>query len=369
MKKKQEETAPKWLANAQKVADKRNADVYLYSGGVGSPSHYDLAAVVEENCSRPNVVLMLTTTGGSADAAYFIARYLQRKYAEGEFILYVDSICKSAGTLIALGADEIVMSDGAELGPLDVQVSKHDEVGEFASGLTPSQAFTALRVEACNIFDEHFRRLRYRYRFPTRIAVTAAAKVAIGLLGPIYAQIDPMRLGETERSMMIAKHYGDRVSRNTDNLKDETLSRLLVRYPSHEFVIDREEASTLFSRVRAPDLEEILLVIDVAELVNKGQQNDQRDQPAVVVALSQRASGVIEEDVTTKGDSNETPQVAGVAPTAGGAGSVGPIGANGEGHTNPAGGGQPEASHNGEAKEGTAPPPEANEHPEKVGAV
>ena len=48
---------------------------------------------------------------------------------------YVDTVCKSAGTILALGADVIIMSQYAELGPIDVQLQKEDEVGESTSGL------------------------------------------------------------------------------------------------------------------------------------------------------------------------------------------------------------------------------------------
>ena len=36
--------------------------------------------------------------------------------------------CKSAGTLLALGADEIIMSNLSELGPLDIQLPDRDYI-------------------------------------------------------------------------------------------------------------------------------------------------------------------------------------------------------------------------------------------------
>jgi ClpP class serine protease len=40
----------------------------------------------------------------------------------------VSGYCKSAGTLIALGANELAFGEHGELGPLDVQIAKRDEV-------------------------------------------------------------------------------------------------------------------------------------------------------------------------------------------------------------------------------------------------
>lgn len=97
---------------------------------------------------------MLVTFGGDADTAYRIARCLQDHYEK--FILYVSGICKSAGTLVAIGAHELVISDHGELGPLDVQMSKKDELWEYQSGLTVMDALTALKDNAFNAFEQFF---------------------------------------------------------------------------------------------------------------------------------------------------------------------------------------------------------------------
>ncbi len=65
--------------------------------------------------TRENVFFILCTYGGHPNCAYKIARRLQTKYKK--FYLYVAGYCKSAGTLIAVGSDEIVMRDSAEFGP------------------------------------------------------------------------------------------------------------------------------------------------------------------------------------------------------------------------------------------------------------
>ncbi len=49
----------------------------------------------------------MVTEGGDADPAYRIARCLQDHY--DRFSLFVSGYCKSAGTLVALGAHELQM--------------------------------------------------------------------------------------------------------------------------------------------------------------------------------------------------------------------------------------------------------------------
>ena len=55
---------------------------------------------------------------GDVDEAYLLARYLQR-IARGRLVVYVPRYAKSAGTLLALAGDELVMLPVAELGPID----------------------------------------------------------------------------------------------------------------------------------------------------------------------------------------------------------------------------------------------------------
>nr|WP_241877980.1 hypothetical protein [Psychrobacter sp. PraFG1]UNK04387.1 hypothetical protein MN210_08465 [Psychrobacter sp. PraFG1] len=57
------------------------------------------------------VDLVLSTYGGDPDAGFRIARCLQHYFEDG-ITLYVPHYCKSAGTLIAIGASELVLSDG-----------------------------------------------------------------------------------------------------------------------------------------------------------------------------------------------------------------------------------------------------------------
>lgn len=85
--------------------------------------------------------------------------------------------------------------------------------------------------------------------FPTKLSAKVATNVTKGLLAPIYEQIDPMRLAEVNRSLSITSEYADRLQRN---LKGEALQRLIMDYPSHGFVIDREEATDLFEKVSKP---------------------------------------------------------------------------------------------------------------------
>lgn len=237
------------VSTIEKDAD---ADLYLYSGPVSPFSERHFNECLIKNKNRTNILCFVTTRGGSPDVAYQLVRSVRRNYPNGKFSLFVDSTCKSAGTLIALGCDEIVMSDTAELGPLDIQIQKPGELGELVSGLTSTYALNTLRSATFETFEQHFLQLRLRSggAITTRMAAEIAARMVIGLFRPVYAQFDPMRLGENARSNQIAQEYGQRIK--GQNAKENCLARLINEYPSHGFVIDRDEATTLFNRVRPP---------------------------------------------------------------------------------------------------------------------
>ena len=104
---------------AYAVADELDAEVYLYAGIIVQRSVRQLVDIYSENKARPNAILILETYGGDPDAACQIVNFLRARHPNGRLILFVDGICKSAGTLVALGADVLIMSDYGELGPLD----------------------------------------------------------------------------------------------------------------------------------------------------------------------------------------------------------------------------------------------------------
>ncbi len=69
-----------------------------------------------------NLDLLLQTTGGSGDTAEKFVE-MCRRHCRFQFRVIVPNMAKSAGTLIALGADAILMGYCSELGPIDPQIA------------------------------------------------------------------------------------------------------------------------------------------------------------------------------------------------------------------------------------------------------
>lgn len=245
---------------ADDIAKDLDADVVFFNGPIERPADRIFIDASIKRQRQTNVFLILVTSGGDADAAYRIARCLQEKYEK--FTLYVSGYCKSAGTLVTTGAKELVFSDHGELGPLDVQMSKKDELWEWQSGLTVMDTLTALQDNAFEAFEDFFLKIKGGSggSITLKTATEIATNMTSGLFAPLYSQIDPLHIGEAAREMSIARHYGQRLLRVSRNINSEALDHILSDYPSHGFVIDRYEAKSLFKNVREPKPNEVRLV-------------------------------------------------------------------------------------------------------------
>ena len=239
------------IGAASSVADELDADVFLLNAPFSGDIDHVVTRIVAERKRRKNVALILVTAGGDPDIAYRLARVFQGRYEK--FTAIVSGWCKSAGTLCVLGANELAFGDFGELGPLDIQYMKKDELSEVASGLVVSEALNKLQSHAFKVFEKSMLGIiqRSNGQVSFKLASQVAAELAIGVCEPLYRQIDPVVLGDLERGMTIAKDYGKRLWIKSKNFTLEKLQALAESYPSHGFVIDLREAETLFKNVRA----------------------------------------------------------------------------------------------------------------------
>ena len=275
---------------AYALSEQYNTDIYVYSGAVTRGDADSFRKCCCAKAESDNAILIFSTYGGDADSAYRIARCLQNRYSKGKISVLIDGMCKSAGTLLILGADEVIMSEKAELGPLDVQLQKPDELGEMTSGLTPMQALSALRAESFRTFEQFFLdiRIKSNLQITTKSAAEIATQLTTGLFAPMYAQIDPLRVGEIDRAVKIAVEYGEKLDRG--NLKSDALERLIGDYPSHSFVIDFDEARSLFKNIRGLSREEETLVMLLRQLIENPHHFEATIIPLSNVARQEAAA-------------------------------------------------------------------------------
>ena len=252
------------MASAQspEVAPSDLRDVYVHSGLIGPPADVRIIQLAARPRSA-KAILLLCTFGGLANTAYRMIRCLRHAYPHVTVV--IAGPCKSAGTLLALGADELVMTGNSELGPLDVQILKENELVTRQSGLAPGSTFDVLTNEACKTFRSAYVDMKLGGRLSSAIAAETAARLTVGMFAPLFGQIDPIRVGETTMANLVAHKYAlalleDEEGEPRANTTPEAIAQLVSTYPAHDYVIDRQEAKTLFTKVRPPSDDEKVLI-------------------------------------------------------------------------------------------------------------
>lgn len=239
------------LQLADEVAEALESDIILLNSPIGPGLDEQLRHELDKKGTLyPNVIVILVTSGGLADFAYASARVLQDNY--NSVSICISGWCKSAGTLLAIGGHKLIFGKEGQLGPLDVQVVEKDEIGNRNSGLVTEAAFESLQRTSFKMFEKFMMQIKAKSggSVTFKTAAEFASKMTIGLMAPIFEQIDPIRLGEDARSQKIGESYAERLNIRARNLQSMgSLDMLLNGYPSHSFVIDMVEAGWLFKNV------------------------------------------------------------------------------------------------------------------------
>jgi len=81
---------------------------------------YTIRDLLSGHKHHPKVDLYLETRGGSGETAEEIVRFLHDNFETVSFVISGEA--KSAGTIIALSGDEILMTETGSLGPIDAQM-------------------------------------------------------------------------------------------------------------------------------------------------------------------------------------------------------------------------------------------------------
>ena len=168
---------------------------------------------------------------------------LLRQFCD-ELEIIVPAKARSGGTLICLGADKIIMTKQATLGPIDPSIN--GPLNPQIPGAGP-QARVPVSVEAINGYVEFAR---------ASLGKEDGSGMA-AVLGHFAAQVHPLALGEAYRSraqirMLARRLVGKQLS--DDTKIEKVLNFLCSESGSHDYAIFRREArGELGLRVEKPD--------------------------------------------------------------------------------------------------------------------
>jgi hypothetical protein len=275
-----------------------------------------------KECKKLDVFMF--TCGGDTLAAFGLGR-LMREFFDKVGVLIPEK-CQSAGTLFALGADEIVMGKAATLTPIDPSVnSPLGPVVEMAPGQRQSVPVSVESVAGYrNLLKEEWK----------------LKGQALGLAFRVLAErINPLVLGDVYRSRQQIERLARTLlncHRSDERSIQSIVEKLTRGLGSHDYLISRREARELLGKqVLGDDLNlETLLwelyedfandmrlgqIFDVAMAVHAataaGQKLPALDEQKIVIVESTIAGDQFERvmllsmsQVMTPAGSTQTPQ-------------------------------------------------------------
>lgn len=192
--------------------------------------------------------LFLNTGGGDTEIPWRIVS-LVREFCD-EFAVLVPHRAASAGTLIAMGADEIVMTPLGVLGPIDPSRTHP---------LLPRREGAA-EAEPISVQD-----MRHAMQFIREAAgsdkeMPYTPEAMAQIFSALFDKIHPLAIGAIEQSYALSKLVGTQclsthMDPETDGAKiREIVDQLCDAYKSHQYQINRGEARRIgLKAVDAPD--------------------------------------------------------------------------------------------------------------------
>lgn len=295
--------------------DRDHQVLLLMQTGGGSLNRAVVQQVIEEMggysaSRRPNsrIDVWLESPGGDAHAAYKLGLFLRAAFEEVVFVI-VD-YAKSAATLLSLAGDRIYMAPAAELGPLDTQESREGEV-KFRSYLETADAIDNLfSMAAVNAIAAGGLVLS-KTGLTRESTIQNMMKFAADFSRPLLEQIDPTAVIAANTSLRVAAEYGSRLlsyRNDRDGIgKARAQTDQLIRgYPTHGYVIDRDEAREVLDLPIEP-LEDYEYLTEVEALYSSAQQqgNDLVGVFDIGTVTEIVGSSNDENDVQSESDSSE----------------------------------------------------------------
>jgi len=219
-------TNKKRLSLLHSIEKTRNSRVISYISYLPMDD-YVLIPLYKKLCSighTERIDLFLHSYGGVVDIPYKIVNLI-REYCD-YFSVIIPFVAKSAATMIAIGADEIVMGPTSELGPIDPLV-KHPIYEDM---WIPVQS-----IRMCIEFMEE------------RITKSEDPNLMASLLYPIADKLDPWIIGDYEKLIKASYQYAEALLEKNMFKNNKEKARLVTRtmtekYFSHGYCINRHEA-------------------------------------------------------------------------------------------------------------------------------
>lgn len=249
------------------IENERNSKVIAYITGDRPNAETQIAPdclpmfvdILDDIGPTQKISLVLHTNGGQTAAAWQLVNLIKSFCEEFEVLIPLKAM--SAGTLISLGANEILMSKQAVLGPIDPSLTH--PLGPLVP-MGNQMARIPVSVEAVRGYLDATEELK----------VTDAHTLG-SILMDLSNKVHPLVLGEIFRSREQIRFLADKLLRHhvqdSGKIKD-IIDFLCADSGSHDYTINRREAEALGLPVVKPSAE----FYDILKKLHKSYTEDMR---------------------------------------------------------------------------------------------
>jgi len=195
----------------QSLQQKRDSHVLVFISNqpISQYVSYKMSQVLRRVGPVENLDVILESGGGSLDSAYKVLKML-KSYAMKVTVI-VPFYAKSAASLIAIGANELMMCKSGELGPIDPQV--HDpQSGLFIPAHSIKEAIAFIEETKDNT-----------------VKLSLADKIPVLLIGAYR-----------EAGISSKQYLKDVLTEQYDCVKDKITETFTERFLSHGYPMDRD---------------------------------------------------------------------------------------------------------------------------------
>jgi hypothetical protein len=197
-------------------------------------------SVLDDIGPTKKLSLIIDTNGGQTSAAWRLINLIRSFCDELEVIIPTKAM--SAGTLMALGADKIVMTKQGALGPIDPSISNHPLAPDFMTP-TGQKVRVSISAEAIRGYMDEVKKDVTDVKAVAEVWNQLSAKIHPIILGDIFRLGAQIRAMATELIKGQVKDVGKQA---------EIIQLLCSDSGSHDYTINRRKAAEIGLNVEKP---------------------------------------------------------------------------------------------------------------------
>ena len=242
----------------KKIEKCRQKPLIVYATSIRSGTNASIAGdVIIEFIKHINVIpkeideidLLIISNGGDPIAAWRIMNILRERFTKVSVL--IPFVAYSAATLLALGADEIVMHPFSNLGPVDPQIIVPQST---ADGLNPLHISSEDIRNFIDFIKQDFGVTEQRY--------------VVQALDNLSKEVGVLPIGAVKRSNQLSISLGEKML--SMHMKDKTKINPIAKtlnssYFHHGYAVSRKEAKEIGLNIADPDEEIESLIWEVWE--------------------------------------------------------------------------------------------------------